>query len=54
MKVMTIANTDIKELVLVENEQVVTESRKVAGIFGKEHGKVIRSIENIITEAKTA
>ena len=52
MKVMTIANTDINELVQVDNEQVVTESRKVAETFGKEHSKVIRSIENIITEAK--
>ena len=52
MKVQTIANTDINELVQVDNEQVVTESRKVAETFGKEHSKVIRSIENIITEAK--
>ena len=52
MKVITIANTNINELVQVDNEQVVTESRKVAETFGKEHSKVIRSIEKIITEAK--
>lgn len=40
------------ELVEVKNQQVVTDSRKVAETFGKEHSKVIRSIENIITEAK--
>ena len=38
---------------LVEvNNQIVTDSRKVAEVFGKEHGKVIRSIEGIITQAK--
>lgn len=39
-------------LVKVEQEQVITSSKKVAETFGKEHNKVIRSIENIITEAK--
>ena len=52
MKVMTIANTDINELVQVENEQVVTDSRKVGEVFDKPHKTVLRSIENIITEAK--
>ena len=37
MKVQTIANTNINELVQVDNEQVVTDSRKVAEVFGKEH-----------------
>jgi Rha family phage regulatory protein len=49
---MTIANTDINELVQVENEQVVTDSRKVGEVFDKPHKTVLRSIENIITEAK--
>lgn len=52
MKVMTIANTNINELVQVENEQVVTDSRKVGEVFDKPHKTVLRSIENIITEAK--
>ena len=50
MKVMTITNTNINELVQVNNEQVVTDSRKVAEVFGKEHKNVIQSIENIKAE----
>jgi Rha family phage regulatory protein len=52
MKVMTIANTNINELVQVENEQVVTDSRKVGEVFDKPHKTVLRSIENIIAEAE--
>lgn len=37
-------------LVKVENNQIVTDSRSVAEHFGKEHAKVIRSIEGIISE----
>lgn len=37
-------------LVQVENEQVVTDSRKVAEVFGKEHKNVIQAIENITAE----
>lgn len=37
-------------LVKVENNQIVTDSRSVAKNFGKEHAKVIRSIEGIISE----
>ena len=33
MKVMTIANTNIDELVEVQNEQVVTDSLKVGNII---------------------
>lgn len=43
-----IKNND--ELVKVENDQIVTDSRNVAEHFGKEHAKVIRSIESIISE----
>ena len=35
------------ELVEVRNQQAVTDSRKVAEVFGKEHKNVIQSIENI-------
>ena len=37
----------MNELVMVENNQVVVSSRQVAENFGKEHSKVIRSIEGI-------
>ena len=36
------------ELVEVRNQQVVTDSRKVAEVFGKRHDNVMRDIENII------
>jgi Rha family phage regulatory protein len=54
MKVMTIANTDINELVQVENEQVVTDSRKVAEVFEKEHKSVLRSINEILAAQNCA
>jgi Rha family phage regulatory protein len=38
------------ELVKVENNQIVTDSRSVAGHFGKEHKNVIQTIENIRAE----
>lgn len=40
----------METLVKVENNQIVTDSRSVAENFGKEHAKVIRSIESIISE----
>lgn len=40
----------MEALVKVENNQTVTDSRSVAEHFGKEHAKVIRSIEGIISE----
>lgn len=40
----------MNELVTAYNHQLVTNSRTVAECFGKEHAKVIRSIENIISE----
>lgn len=40
----------MEALVKVENNQIVTDSRSVAEHFGKEHAKVIRSIEGIISE----
>jgi len=54
MKVMTIANTNINELVQVENEQVVTDSRKVAEVFEKEHKSVLRSINEILAAQNCA
>ncbi len=50
MKVMTIANTSINELVEIQNEQVVTDSRKVAEVFEKEHKTVLRAIEDITAQ----
>lgn len=40
----------MEALVKIENNQIVTDSRSVAEHFGKEHAKVIRSIEGIISE----
>ena len=54
MKVMTIANTNIDELVQVDNEQVVTDSRKVAEVFEKEHKSVLRSINEILAAQNCA
>ncbi len=54
MKVMTIANTDINELVQVDNEQVVTESRKVAENFGRPHKDVLESIRGILAAENSA
>lgn len=38
------------ELVKVVNNQLVTDSRQVAEAFGKEHGKVLRSIDNLVSQ----
>ena len=54
MKVPTIANTDINELVQVDNEQVVTESRKVAETFGRPHKDVLESIRGILVAENSA
>lgn len=51
MKVMTIANTGINELVEIQNERVVTDSRKVAEVFGKRPDHVMRDIDNIKKDA---
>ena len=40
------------QLVQIENNQVVVSSRQIAKDFGKEHSKVIRSIEEIRGVAK--
>ena len=45
MKIITIANADINELVQVQNKQVVTTSQKVAEVFEKQHKDVLRAIE---------
>ena len=50
MKVQIIANTNITELVEVQNKQVVTTSLKVAEVFEKRHKHVIEAIENIKAE----
>lgn len=50
MKTMTIANTNVNELVQVQNKQVVTTSQKVAEVFEKQHKDVLRAIENIKAE----
>ncbi len=41
-------------LVRVENEQVVTDSRKVAEVFGKEHKDVIEAVRRIIVTAENS
>ena len=41
----------LEELVQIQNNQIVVSSRQVAENFGKEHGKVLRSIESIIKES---
>lgn len=35
------------ELVIIENDRLITDSRKVAETFGKEHRNVLRDIDNI-------
>lgn len=37
-----------KDLVFIQNDQVLTDSRVVAAKFGKEHKNVIRDIENLL------
>ncbi|PFC85138.1 Rha family transcriptional regulator [Bacillus anthracis] len=37
----------VSHLVFVENDEIVTDSLTVSDVFGKEHGKVIRSIEEL-------
>ena len=54
MKTMTIANTNIMELVEVNNEQVVTDSRKVADVFGKGHKDVLESVRGILAAENSA
>ncbi len=41
----------MSELVQIVNNQAVVSSRQIAENFGKEHGKVIRSIEDILGQA---
>ena len=41
-------------LVRVENEQVVTDSRKVAEVFGKEHKDVIEAVRRILAAENSA
>ncbi len=54
MKVMTIANTNIDELVQVDNEQVVTDSRKVAETFDRPHKDVLESVRGILAAENSA
>ena len=54
MKVQTIANTNINELVQVDNEQVVTDSHKVAETFDRPHKDVLESIRGILVAENSA
>lgn len=54
MKVQTIANTNVMELVEVNKEQVVTDSRKVADVFEKDHKHVLDSIRQILAAENSA
>lgn len=38
------------KLVAVSNGQLVTDSRTVAERFEKEHGKVLRAIDNLVSQ----
>lgn len=40
----------MNELVTVYNHQLVTDSRQVAEHFEKEHGKVLRAIDNLVSQ----
>lgn len=40
----------MKELVFVENNEVVTDSLTISEIFGKDHNKVLRDINNTISK----
>lgn len=40
----------MNELVTVYNHQLVTDSRQVAEHFEKEHGKVLRTIDNLVSQ----
>ena len=40
----------MNELVTVYNHQLVTDSRQVAERFEKEHGKVLRAIDNLVSQ----
>lgn len=42
----------MNELINIKNDEAVTTSLQVAESFGKAHGKVLRKIEQILTEAK--
>ena len=39
-----------EQLVRIENKQIVTDSRNIAGHFGKAHGDVLKSIDNLVRE----
>lgn len=42
------------QLVFIENNEVVTDSLMIAEMFGKDHNKVVRDIENQISKLKEA
>ncbi|WP_303758109.1 Rha family transcriptional regulator [Selenomonas ruminantium] len=54
MKVMTVANSNLDELVQVNDEQVVTDSRRVAEVFEKEHRNVTATIREILAAENSA
>lgn len=37
----------MENLVFIENNKVVTDSLTIAGVFGKEHNKVLRDIREL-------
>ena len=43
----------MEELVIMQNQQAVTTSLRVAEVFGKEHRNVIRSIEGLLKNEQT-
>ena len=45
-------NIEVKDLVVVENNQAVTTSLKVAEVFGKQHKDVLKAIRNLVTTAQ--
>lgn len=44
----------MNQLVFIENQKVVTDSLTIAEMFGKNHNKVVRDIENQIAKLKEA
>ena len=45
---------EVNDLVVVNNNQAVTTSLKVAEVFGKQHKNVIQSIQNLFTTAENS
>ena len=54
MKVMAVANTNINELVQVENNQVVASTVNVANAFDRPHKDVLESVRSILAAENSA